>query len=73
MPHDAILDPQGKAVSSSLKNLNFSDIQNVRIGKHMVLEIDSESKDSAYEMAEDACKKLLANQIMEKYEITIEG
>ena len=73
MPHDAILDPQGKTVCSSLQNLNFKGVQNVRIGKHMILEIESENKETAYSLAEDACKKLLANQIMEKFEIEIEG
>jgi len=73
MPHDAILDPQGKTVCSSLKDLHFSGVQSVRIGKHMVLEIESDSKKNAFALAEDACKKLLANQIMEKYEINIEG
>lgn len=72
MPLKALLDPQGKAVTSSLKNLNLSEIDNVRIGKHISLEIEAADEKSAWEKVEDACKRLLANQLMESYEIAIE-
>ncbi len=68
MPLKALLDPQGKAVTGSMKNLGLPEIDNVRIGKHITLEVEAESKDVATEKVEDACKKLLANQIMESYE-----
>ena len=71
MPLKALLDPQGKAVTSSLKNLNLSEIDNVRIGKHISLEIDAENEDLAKEKVEEACQRLLANQLMESYEIEI--
>jgi phosphoribosylformylglycinamidine synthase subunit PurS len=71
MPLKALLDPQGKAVSASMKNLHLSEITNVRIGKHISLEIDAESKDAAQSKVEEACKKLLSNQIMESYEIKL--
>lgn len=71
MPLKALLDPQGKAVTSSLKNLNLSEIDNVRIGKHISLEIEADSKKSASEKVEEACKKILANHLMESYEFTI--
>lgn len=72
MPLKALLDPQGKAVTASMKNLGLPEISNVRIGKHITLEIDAASKDAARAKVEDACKKLLANQIMESYEFELE-
>lgn len=71
MPLKALLDPQGKAVTGSMKNLNLSEIDNVRIGKHITLEIDAPSKEAATEKVEQACKKLLANPIMENFEFTV--
>lgn len=72
MPLRALLDPQGKAVTSSLKNLNLSEIDNVRIGKHISLEIEAKDEKIAWEKVEEACKRLLANQLMESYDIAIE-
>lgn len=71
MPLKALLDPQGKAVTGSMKNLGLPEIQNVRIGKHITLEIEAESKDIAKMKVDEACKKLLANQIMESYEFEL--
>ncbi len=71
MPMKALLDPQGKAVTSSMSNLNLSEIQNVRIGKHITLEIEAANKEIASAKIDEACKKLLCNQIMEFYEYTI--
>ena len=71
MPLKALLDPQGKAVTGSMKNLGLPEIQNVRIGKHVTLEIEAASKDAANAKVDEACKKLLANQIMEFYEFEI--
>jgi len=67
MPKKEILDPQGKAVTGSMKNLGLSEIQNVRIGKHISLEIEAESSDAASAKVDEACKNLLANLIMESY------
>ena len=67
MPKKEILDPQGKAVSGSMKNLGLSEITNVRIGKHISLAIEADSEDDATQKVEQACKKLLANLIMESY------
>jgi len=72
MPLKALLDPQGKAVTSSLTNLDLSEIKNVRIGKHISLEIEAVDKDIASAKVEEACKKILANQLMESYEYQIE-
>ena len=71
MPQKALLDPQGRAVTASMKNLNLPEIENVRIGKHITLEIDAATKDVANEKVDTACKKLLANPIMETYEFEL--
>jgi phosphoribosylformylglycinamidine synthase len=67
MPLDALLDPQGKAVSSSMKNIGLPEIDGVRIGRHIRLFVDATSKDEATTKVDTACKKLLSNQIMESY------
>ena len=67
MPKKEILDPQGKAVTGSMKNLGLSEIHNVRIGKHVSLEIEADSKEAAHAKVDQACKSLLANLIMESY------
>jgi len=71
MPLKALLDPQGKAVTSSLKNLDLNEIKNVRIGKHISLEVEADSKEAAGAKVEEACKRLLANQIMESFEFEL--
>ena len=72
MPLKALLDPQGKAVTASMVNVGLAEIKNVRIGKHITLEIDAKNKDIANEKVTEACTKLLANQIMESFEFTLE-
>jgi phosphoribosylformylglycinamidine synthase PurS subunit len=67
MPKKEILDPQGKAVTGSMKNVGLAEITNVRVGKHITLELVADSKESAEEKVDAACKKLLANLIMESY------
>ncbi|MCQ6957991.1 phosphoribosylformylglycinamidine synthase subunit PurS [Mucilaginibacter aquariorum] len=67
MPKKEILDPQGKAVTGSMKNLGLSEIQNIRIGKHISLEIDADNAETANAKVDQACKSLLANLIMESY------
>lgn len=71
MPLKALLDPQGKAVTGSMKNLGLSEIENIRIGKHITLEIEAPDKEAASAKIDDACKKLLCNQIMEFYEFEL--
>lgn len=71
MPLKELLDPKGKAVAGSMKNLNLNAIQDVRIGKHIQLHIEAGSKAEAEQIATEACKKLLANAIMESFEIEI--
>ncbi len=67
MPLKEILDPQGKAITGSMKNLGLSEIQNVRIGKHISLEVEAQNEIIAKEKVNQACKQLLANLIMESY------
>jgi len=71
MPLKELLDPQGKAVNTSLHNLGLTNVQDVRIGKHITLNIEAASKDAAEQIAREACKKLLANQVMEAFDFTI--
>jgi phosphoribosylformylglycinamidine synthase PurS subunit len=71
MPLKALLDPQGKAVTRSMKNLDLPEIDNVRIGKHITLEVEASSKEVAEAKVDAACKKLLANPIMETYEFAL--
>jgi phosphoribosylformylglycinamidine synthase subunit PurS len=71
MPLKDLLDPQGKAVMGGLKNLGISSVTDVRIGKHIDLQIEADTKENAAAIAEEAAKKLLANAVMEMYEISI--
>jgi phosphoribosylformylglycinamidine synthase PurS subunit len=71
MPLKALLDPQGKAVTHGLKNMGLAEIENVRIGKHITLEVEADSKEKANEKVETACKKLLSNPIMESFHFTL--
>lgn len=71
MPLDALLDPQGKAVTGSMKNIGLDSIENVRIGRHIRMNVEASSEDDANKIVDEACKKLLANQIMESYTFSI--
>ncbi|GAC1388439.1 MAG: phosphoribosylformylglycinamidine synthase subunit PurS [Ginsengibacter sp.] len=71
MPLKDLLDPQGKAVTGGLHSLGLNNVEDVRIGKHIVVKINAASKEEAYSIAEDAAKKLLANQVMEDFHIEI--
>ncbi len=69
MPLKNLLDPQGKAVLAGLHNLGLANVEDVRVGKHITLQVDAESEEAAKAVAEEAGKKLLANAVMEKFEI----
>jgi phosphoribosylformylglycinamidine synthase PurS subunit len=71
MPLKALLDPQGKAVAYGLKNMGLETLDNVRIGKHITLEVNADTKESAHSKVDEACKKLLSNPIMESYHFTL--
>jgi phosphoribosylformylglycinamidine synthase subunit PurS len=69
MPLKDLLDPQGKAVLSGLHNLGLTIVQDVRVGKNINLQIEADSKEVATVIAENASKQLLANAVMEYFEI----
>ena len=71
MPLKELLDPQGKAVMGGLQNLGIKTVQDVRIGKSIQLQVEAASSDDAKKIAEEASKKLLANPVMEYFEISV--
>jgi phosphoribosylformylglycinamidine synthase len=71
MPLKELLDPQGKAVNNSLHNLGLTNINDVRIGKHISLHVDATNKEDAEKITREACKKLLANAVMEAFDFTL--
>jgi phosphoribosylformylglycinamidine synthase PurS subunit len=71
MPLDALLDPQGKAVTNSMKSIGLSEIEGVRIGRHVRLFVEASSLSDAESKVDEACNKLLANHIMESYSFTV--
>ncbi len=72
MPLKELLDPQGKAVMTGLGNLGLTQVQDVRIGKHITLQVEAADEAAAKAVAEEAAKKLLSNQVMEQFDIKIQ-
>jgi phosphoribosylformylglycinamidine synthase len=70
MPLKELLDPQGKAIAGGLQNLGLDSIEDVRVGKNITLQINADSSNDAKKIAEEATKKLLANPVMEYFEIS---
>lgn len=71
MPLKELLDPQGKAVMGGLENLGIKEVADVRIGKNITLQIEAADEAAAKAIAETAARKLLANQVMEYFEISV--
>ena len=71
MPLKELLDPQGKAVLGGFQNLGLNNIKDVRIGKNITLQVEADTPENAKQIAEDAARKLLANPVMEMFEIMI--
>jgi phosphoribosylformylglycinamidine synthase len=71
MPLKELLDPQGKAVMGGLQNLGLAGIEDIRIGKNITLQVNADSAEQARQLAEEASKKLLANPVMEYFEVTV--
>lgn len=67
----SILDPKGKAAHHALHNLGLKSVNNVRIGKFIEMDIDATDESTAMDIAESACEQLLANEVMEDYEIEL--
>jgi phosphoribosylformylglycinamidine synthase subunit PurS len=72
MPLKELLDPQGKAVMTGLANLGLNAVENIRVGKNITLQVNAATSGEAIKIAEDAAKKLLANPVMEYFEVTCE-
>ena len=64
-----VLDPQGKVVCQTLKNMGYNDVVNVRQGKYFEIELNETDKEKAKKIAEEICKKLLTNIVIEDYTI----
>ena len=64
-----VLDPQGKVVNQTLKNMGYSNVLSVRQGKYFEIELNEKDKDKAKKIVEEICKKLLSNIIIEDYTI----
>ena len=66
-----VLDPQGKVVRQTLKNMGYDNIVNVRQGKYFDIELNETDKEKAKKIAEEFCKKLLTNVVIEDYTINL--
>lgn len=73
MPRASLLDPQGQAVRHALHALGFAEVGDVRVGKHLVLQVDAPSRDDAAARARAMCDRLLANPVTEDYQLQVEA
>ena len=64
-----VLDPQGKTIKKALEDMSFKNVNDVRQGKYFEIDIDEKNQKKAEEKAEEMCKKLLANLVIENYKI----
>jgi phosphoribosylformylglycinamidine synthase len=69
VPRRGLLDPQGKAVADALRTLGFDGVREARVGRHVVLELDADSREAAERAARGMCEKLLANPVTEDFEV----
>ena len=67
-----VLDPQGKVVDQTLKNMGYKNVINVRQGKYFEIELNETDRERAKKIAEEICKKLLTNVIIEDYKVNLE-
>ncbi len=68
-----VLDPQGKAIHASLSHLGIAGVEDVRVGKYMELVLKETEREAACVRLDEACRRLLANTVIEDYRIEIEG
>ena len=66
-----VLDPQGKAIAGALHNLGFNDVENVRVGKFIEVEVKETDKSKAEQKLKSMCDQLLANTVIENYKIEV--
>ncbi len=71
MPHKELLDPQGKAVVNNLSHLDLSGVTDVRIGRHVTMSLDAATEEEARQTVDTACRKLLANVIVETFTFSL--
>jgi phosphoribosylformylglycinamidine synthase PurS subunit len=71
MPRPELLDPQGKATTLGLHNMGYSNLDNLRIGKRISMEVEAKDRAEAEGKVDEACQKLLANLIMESYDFEL--
>jgi len=68
-PKVGVLDPEGRAVQRALNDLGYAEVQDVQIGKLVTLELETDDPKRARELVREICEKLLANPVIEQYEI----
>jgi len=66
-----VLDPQGKAVLHALETLGFKNVKDVRVGKQILIDVDTDNKEEAIKEVEEMARELLANPVIENYEIEV--
>jgi phosphoribosylformylglycinamidine synthase subunit PurS len=71
MPRASLVDPQGQAVEHALHALGFAEVERVRVGKHVVLDVQAPTADAALVRARAMCDRLLANPVTEDYELAV--
>ena len=71
MPKDGLLDPQGEAINIALVNMGFAEVKNVKQGKIIELELEEEDKIVVKNRVEDMCQKLLANSVIESFQVEV--
>jgi phosphoribosylformylglycinamidine synthase subunit PurS len=69
----SILDPEGKAIENALHSLSMTGVSRVRVGKSIEMLVDAETREEAQGIAEESCRKLLANPVMEDYCVVVEA
>ncbi len=72
IPRPGLLDPEGKAIQHALLSLDYEQVQEVRVGKLLYLDVDAASSDEAREGAEAMCRRLLANPVTQDFEIQVQ-
>jgi len=73
MPRASLLDPQGQAVQHALHALGFAEVGDVRVGKHLVLELEAQTRDEAAARARAMCDRFLANPVTEDFQVLVEA
>ena len=72
VPRQGLLDPEGKAIQSALRSLNYIDVRDVRVGKLLYLDLEASSSEEACDLAKSMCERLLANPVTEDFQIEVQ-